>query len=65
MAARQVVLYFDSEQDALHFTLAASSVMAAEANDGDAAAKMAEEICKVSRIATDPVRTEQGRDSVA
>jgi hypothetical protein len=63
MAARQVVLYFDSEQDALHFTLAASSVISAEANDGDAAAKMAEEICKASRIATDPVRTEQGLES--
>jgi hypothetical protein len=57
MSASQVVLYFDSEQDALHFTLAASSVMSAQANRGEAAAKVAEEICKVSRIATDPLHT--------
>ena len=30
MAVNQVVLYFDKEQDALLFTLAASSVMSAE-----------------------------------
>jgi hypothetical protein len=30
MAAKQVVLYFDSHQDALHFTLAASSILAGE-----------------------------------
>lgn len=30
MAAKQVILYFDSHQDALHFTLAASSILAGE-----------------------------------
>ncbi|MFZ0799884.1 MAG: hypothetical protein WCA13_10915 [Terriglobales bacterium] len=30
MAANQVVLYFDKQEDALLFTLAASSVMSAE-----------------------------------
>jgi hypothetical protein len=65
MAASQVVLYFDSEQDALHFTLAASSVISAQAHNGDAAAKVAEEICKVSRIATDPLGTVDGQKSAA
>ncbi len=65
MAASQVVLYFDSEQDALHFTLAASSVISAQGNT-DAAAKVAEEICKVSRIATEgPLRTPDCQQSVA
>ena len=31
MAANQVVLYFDRQEDALLFTVAASSVMSAEA----------------------------------
>jgi hypothetical protein len=65
MAASHVVLYFDSEQDALRFTLAASSVISAPANSEDAAAKVAEEICKVTRIATDPLRTEDDQGSAA
>ena len=57
MAANQVVLYFDTQQDALHFTLAASSVMSAEgsAHSNEAAARVAEEICKASRITTEGV----------
>jgi hypothetical protein len=31
MAARQVILYFDDQKDALRFALAAGSVMAGEA----------------------------------
>jgi len=52
MAANQVVLYFDKQEDALLFTLAASSVMSAEGpvHSNDAVAKFAEEICKASRI---------------
>ena len=53
MAANQVVLYFDKQEDALLFTVAASSVMSAEGpvhNSSDAVAKVAEEICKASRI---------------
>lgn len=52
MAANQVVLYFDRQEDALRFTLAASSVMSAEGtlNSNRAAIKAAEEICKASRI---------------
>ena len=54
MAANQVVLYFDKQEDALLFTLAASLVMSAEwpVHSGDAAVKIAEEICKASRITT-------------
>jgi hypothetical protein len=57
MAANEVVLYFDKHEDAVLFTLAASSVMSAEgpvqkSNAGD---KVAEEICKASRITTEGV----------
>ena len=55
VAASQVVLYFDRQEDALLFTLAASSAISADepilANE--AGAKMAREICKVSRITTE------------
>ncbi len=55
MAANQVVLYFDKQEDAVRFTLAASSVISAEgtSSSSTAAAKAAEEICKVSRITTE------------
>ena len=55
MAANQVVLYFDKQEDAVLFTLAASSVMSAEgpAHSSHAAVKVAEEICKASRITTE------------
>jgi hypothetical protein len=51
------VLYFNTEQDALLFTLAASSVMSAEGQvpSSKAAVKVAEEICKASRITTEGV----------
>jgi len=57
MAANQVVLYFDKQEDAVLFTLAASSVMSAEGptHNRDAAVKVAEEICKASRITTEGV----------
>jgi hypothetical protein len=52
MAANQVVLYFDRQEDALRFTLAASSVMSAEGtlNNSNAAMKAAERLCKATRI---------------
>jgi hypothetical protein len=55
MAANQVVLYFDKQEDALLFTLAASSVMSAEGpvRSDQAVLKVAEKICKASRITTD------------
>ena len=54
MAANQVVLYFDTQEDALLFTLAASSIMSAEGpiRSSNAVIKVAEEICKASRITT-------------
>ena len=57
MAANQVVLYFDKQEDALLFTLAASSVMSAEGSvhSSDAMVKVAEEICKASRITAEGV----------
>jgi hypothetical protein len=57
MAANQVVLYFDTQQDALLFTLVASSVMSEEGpvHRNTAAVKVAEEICKASRIMTEGV----------
>jgi hypothetical protein len=52
MAASQVVVYFENQQDALLFTLAASSMLAADptARHGEAAVKVAKEISKASRI---------------
>jgi hypothetical protein len=57
MAANQVVVYFDKQEDALLFTLAASSVMSAEGpvRGSDAVVKVAEEISKASRITTEGV----------
>jgi hypothetical protein len=55
MAASQVVLYFDRQEDALLFTLAASSVIAADnpVRSNQSALKVAEEISKASRITTE------------
>jgi hypothetical protein len=55
MAASQVVLYFDKQEDALLFTLAASSVISAgpPAPASEALVKIAKEICKASRITTE------------
>lgn len=55
MAANQVVLYFDKQEDALLFTLAASSAMSADgpSRASEAGAKMAQEVCKASRITTE------------
>jgi len=57
MAANQVVLYFDTQQDALLFTLAASSVMSADesVHSSKEAVRVAKEICKASRITTEGV----------
>jgi len=69
MAASQVVLYFAKQEDALMFTLAASSAMSA---DGAVPAhevgiKMAEGISKATRITTEGelsvARSERRRQS--
>lgn len=52
MSTNQVVLYFDKPEDALLFTLAASSVLSAEGSNSKAAVRVAQEICKASRITT-------------
>lgn len=53
MAASQVVLYFDHQEDAVQFTLAASSIIADGAALRDTALKVAKEVCKASRITTE------------
>ena len=57
MAANQVVVFFDKQEDAVLFTLAASSLMSAEgsAHSSKAAVRVAAEICKASRIKTEGV----------
>jgi hypothetical protein len=57
MSTNQVVLYFDKPEDALLFTVAASSVMSAEGpiHRSDAVVKVAVEICKASRITAEGV----------
>src|SRR3954451_3745668 len=55
MAASQVVLYFANPEDALLFTLAASSVIGDEGPIATKAVKVAEEICKATRITTEGV----------
>jgi hypothetical protein len=56
MAASQVVLYFDNQEDALLFTLAASSVISdGPVRTNAAVTKIADEICKASRITTEGV----------
>jgi hypothetical protein len=56
MAASQVVLYFDKQEDALLFTLAASSVISAETPAPNATlARIAQEISKATRITTEGV----------
>ncbi len=49
MAAKKVVLYFENHVDALHFTLAAGSVMAGE-NRGRAMSDVISEMARASRI---------------
>jgi hypothetical protein len=55
MAASQVVLYFDRQEDALLFTLAASSVIAADEPNrtNQSALNIAKEISKATRITTE------------
>ena len=54
MAAKQVILYFDDQKDALRFALAAGSVMSNE-SEADAAEKrsLIQETQRASRILLD------------
>lgn len=54
MAANQVVLYFDNQEDAVLFTLAASTVISADKPHADEAVmKVAQKMSKASRITTE------------
>ena len=55
MAASQVILYFDRQEDAVRFTLAASSVISTNSpvRSDEAVVEVAKEICKASRITTE------------
>jgi hypothetical protein len=51
MSSSQVVLYFDKPEDAVRFTVAASSVLAADKPlNAETMAQVAQEFVKVSRI---------------
>jgi hypothetical protein len=59
MSSSQVVLYFDKPEDAVRFTVAASSVLADdEPANAEAIAQVAQEFGKVNRI-----RIEEGQSS--
>jgi hypothetical protein len=54
MAAKQVILYFDDQKDALRFALAAGSVMSSESDAGTAEKhSLAQETQRASRILLD------------
>jgi hypothetical protein len=52
MAGKKVVLYFDRQEDALHFTLAAGSVLAGDAASlgSDQRATVIQEMGRANRI---------------
>lgn len=52
MAARQVILYFDDQQDALRFALAAGSVMSGESRN-EANGDLIQETQRARRIRLD------------
>jgi len=59
MSSSQVVLYFDKPEDAIKFTVAASSFIAAdEPANPEAIAQVAQQFGKVNRI-----RIEEGQSS--
>ena len=60
MAASQVVLYFDRQEDAVQFTLAASSVIADGTPMRETALKVAKEVCKATRITTEGTLSADG-----
>jgi hypothetical protein len=63
MAARQVILYFDDQQDALRFALAAGSVMSGDGQTGE----LIQETQRASRVrleeAANLSRSEKGKGS--
>jgi hypothetical protein len=61
MAARQVILYFDDQQDALRFALAAGSVMSGDGQTGE----LIQETQRASRIRLDEAGNVTRSDSPA
>ena len=57
MAAKQVVLYFDSHTDALQFTLAASSAITGESGGPNPNADLKREIQRATRILVEDIAT--------
>jgi hypothetical protein len=57
MAPNRVVLYFEKEEQALLFTLAASSTMSLEQSvpNTDTAKKLAAELCKATRVTAEGI----------
>ena len=57
MAPNRVVLYFEKEEEALLFTLAASSAMSPEQSvpNNDTAGKLAAEVCKATRVTAEGI----------
>jgi hypothetical protein len=51
MAAGKVILYFENQEDAMHFTLAAGSLMSGEKRTGTTGSTdLARELSRASRI---------------
>jgi hypothetical protein len=61
MAASQVVLYFDRQEDALQFTLAASLVLSDEAPVRESALRVANQVSKATRITTEGCLNGEGK----
>ena len=53
MAASQVVLYFERQEDAVQFTIAACLVLSDEAPVRESALRVANEVSKATRITTE------------
>lgn len=66
MTSHQVVLYFEKPEDAVRFTIAASSLMAADQTGNDQQAlALAREFGKVSRIKIEEVQSTTMQSSAA
>jgi hypothetical protein len=64
MAAGQVVLYFERQEDAVQFTLAASLVLSDEAPVRESALRVANQVSKATRITTEGCLNGGGKSKV-
>ena len=53
MATKKVVVYFEDQRDALHFTLAAGTVMSDQIPAGKEAARLLQPLARASRVFID------------